>query len=173
LSQDERSYIIQTIRITESKYYPRPTSSIIGRSCRGGSWSSSLGSPVDVGATISPGTRDGVPCSPTAGDGPPIEARDGIVWGEGDAVMFAEEVCIPVCGTEEDEEGICEGGTNGDVGAIGVCNSVGGGWKDEDDIWIAGIEVGLCNPVGGVGKDKDDICKADIDVVGLSGIRRT
>jgi len=42
--------------------------------------------------------------------------------------MFIEGVCILVCGVEEDEEGICEGGTKGGLGAIvGVCNLVGGG----------------------------------------------
>jgi len=42
--------------------------------------------------------------------------------------MSAKGVCNPVCGAEEDEDGICEGGTKGGLGAaVGVCNLVGGG----------------------------------------------
>jgi len=75
---------------------------------------------------------------------------------------------------EEDEDGICEGGTKGGLGAAArVYNPVGGGWEDEDGIWIAGIEVGLCNPVGGGGEDKDGICKPRVGVMGLTGIRST
>ena len=62
--------------------------------------------------------------------------------------MFAEGVCILVCGVEEDEEGICEGGTKGGLGAT----------------------TRVCNPVGGAGEDKDEICKPGIGMVGLSGI---
>ena len=159
------------MRITEFKYYPRPTSSIIGRSCRGGSGSASKsGSTIGCVATISPATRDGVDCR----GGPPIEAGDGTVWGDEDALMFVEGVCNPVCGVEEDEDGICEGGIEGALGATTwVCNPMGGGWEDEDDIWIARIDVRLCNPVGGGGKDKDGICKPGVGVMGLSEIRST
>jgi len=65
--------------------------------------------------------------------------------------MSAEGVCIPMCGVEEDEEGICEGGTKGGLGAT---------------IWV-------CNLMGGAREDKDGICKPNIGVVGLSGIRST
>jgi len=42
--------------------------------------------------------------------------------------MSAEGVCNPVCEAEEDEDGICEGGTKGGLGAAArVCNPVGGG----------------------------------------------
>jgi len=42
--------------------------------------------------------------------------------------MFVEEVCNPVCGAEEDEDGIWEGGTEGGLGATTrVCKPVGGG----------------------------------------------
>jgi len=163
------------MRIIEFKYYPRPTGSIIGRSCRGGSGSASKSrSTIGCGATISHAIGDGADCWPTTEDGPPIEAGDGTVWGDGDAPMSVEGVCNPVCGVEEDENGICEGGTEGALGATtGICNPMGGGWEYEDGIWIAEIDVRLCNPVGGGGEDKDGICKPEVGVMGLSGIRST
>jgi len=49
--------------------------------------------------------------------------------------MSVEGVCNLVCGVEEDEDGICEGGTEGALGATtGVCNPMGGGKEDEDGI---------------------------------------
>jgi len=122
------------------KYYPRPTGSIIEQSCRGGSWSTpESGSPIDPGASISPALGDGVQCSPIGEDGPPMEAGEGTIWGEGDATMSVEAVCVPVCGVEEDEDGICQGGTERGLGAIvRVCNPVGGGWEDEDGIELSG-----------------------------------
>jgi len=51
------------MRITELIYYPRPTGSIIRRSCRGGSCSASKsGSIIGCGATISPTIGDGADC---------------------------------------------------------------------------------------------------------------
>jgi len=113
------------MRIIELKYYPQSTGSIIGHFCRGGSCSTSKSrSIIGCGSTISLATGDGSNCWPTTEDEPPIEAGDGTIWGEGDAPMFVEGVCIPVCGAEEDDDGICKGGTNeSGLGATtGVCN---------------------------------------------------
>ena len=42
--------------------------------------------------------------------------------------MSVEGVCNPVCGAEEDEDGICEGGIEGGLRATTwVCNPMGGG----------------------------------------------
>jgi len=42
--------------------------------------------------------------------------------------MSIEGVCNPVCGVEEYEDGIYEGGIEEGLGAkIGVCNPMGGG----------------------------------------------
>jgi len=49
--------------ITELKYYPRPTGSIIEQSYKGGSCSAyKLGSIIGWGATISPAIGDGADC---------------------------------------------------------------------------------------------------------------
>jgi len=85
------------MRIIELKYYPRLTGSTIRRSCRGGScYAYKSRSTIGCGATILLTTRDGADCWPTVEDGPPIEAGDGTIWGEGDAPMFVEGVCNPM-----------------------------------------------------------------------------
>ena len=64
--------------LTELKSYPRPTGSMVGRSCRGASSSAFGSATAHPGPTTSPAPGDGEEV-PAAQDGPPTEAGDGTV----------------------------------------------------------------------------------------------